>query len=131
VDLNFEIVFDKEKESGIQQIKRWIKKQRPPLNIILEYLFSYIEKWYFESKVKSTMREIDQQVKYIGDIWDKEDELNKPKAEIMEEGLFGEEGWSISISNPVVERGSKEPGTNKGTGENEKGLGDKFPDPWN
>jgi len=65
------------------------------------------------------MASIDKQVKYMGEIWDKEDEHNKPKPEIVETGVFGEEGWSISISNPVVERGSEETDGRMGTGGNE------------
>lgn len=104
--LNFEIVLDKEKETELQRIKRWISKQKPPLNLILSYLFSIFEKWYWDQKVKQTMRDVDRQVEEIQKQWAKEDELPKPK--IVETGVFGEEGWSISISNPVVERRSEE-----------------------
>ena len=107
--LNFEVVLDPEKETDIQKIKRWIRKQKPPLNTILEYLFSYVEKWYFDAKIKSTMRDVDRQAEAIVKQWDTEDEQRSiNKAEIVETGLFGEEGWSISISNPVVERRTEE-----------------------
>ena len=106
VGLNFNIVLDKEKETDLQKIKRWISKQKPPLNFILSYLFSFFEKWYWEQKVKQTMRDVDRQAKEIVEQWEKEDE--QPKPEIVETGVFGEEGWSISISNPVVERRSEE-----------------------
>lgn len=106
LSLNFEIVLDKEKETELQRIKRWISNQKPPLNLILSYLFSIFEKWYWDQKVKQTMRDVDRQVEEIQKQWAKEDEL--PKPEIVETGVFGEEGWSISISNPVVERRSEE-----------------------
>ena len=54
------------------------------------------------------MKDVDRQVKEIGKIWDEEDERNRVKPEIVETGVFGEEGWSISISNPVVEIRSEE-----------------------
>ena len=127
---NFEVVLDPEKETELQKIKRWIRKQKPPLNTILEYLFSYVEKWYMDWKVETTMQDVDRQAEAIVKQWDEEDERNRPKAEIVEEGLFGKEGWSISISNPVVERRSQETNGRLGTGSNEKGLGEKFPDPW-
>jgi len=130
VGLNFEIVLDKEKETDIQKIKRWIRKQKPPLNIILEYLFSYVEKWYFDAKIEATMQDVDRQAEEIKKQWEEEDERNRPKAEIVEEGLFGEEGWSISISNPVVERGSEATDGRMGSGSDEKGLGTSLPDPW-
>jgi hypothetical protein len=131
-DFNFEftVVLDEEKESDIQKIKRWVSKQKPPFRLILEILFSYFEKWYWEQKVKQTMRDVDRQAEEIVKQWDEEDERNRPKAEIVEEGLFGEEGWSISISNPVVERRSQETDRRMGTGSDEKGLGGPLPDPW-
>jgi hypothetical protein len=130
VGLNFEVVLDKDKETDLQKVKRWIKKQKPPLNIILEYLFSYVEKWYFDAKIKQTMKDVDRQVKEIGKIWDEEDERNRVKPEIVETGVFGEEGWSISISNPVVERGTKESNTSVGIGSDEVRLQKDLPDPW-
>ena len=130
VGFNFEVVLDKEKETDIQKIKRWIRKQKPPLNIILEHLFSFVEKWYIDWKVNETMRDVDRQAEEIVKQWEEEDEKNRPKAEIVEEGLFGEEGWSISISNPVVERGSEAADGRMGTGSDEKGLGGPLPDPW-
>lgn len=106
VGLNFEIVLDKEKESDLQKIKRWISKQKPPLDLILSYLFSFVEKWYLEQKIQQTMSDVDRQAEEIKKQWDKEDA--QPKPEIVETGVFGEEGWSLSITNPVVERGAQE-----------------------
>lgn len=119
VGLNFDIVLDKEKETDIQKVKRWISKQKPPLNVILEYLFSFIEKWYIEAKIENTMQDVDRQAEEIVKQWEEEDERNRPKPEIVETGVFGEEGWSISITNPVVERRTEEPDTGMGLGRNE------------
>jgi hypothetical protein len=112
VGLNFEIVLDKEKESDLQKIKRWISKQKPPLDLILLYLFSFVEKWYLEQKIQQTMSDVDRQAEEIKKQWDKEDA--QPKPEIVETGVFGEEGWSLSITNPVVERGPQEPNSSVG-----------------
>ena len=102
---NFEIIFDKEKETTLQKIKRWISKQKPPLNTILKYLFSYIEKWYWEGKVLNTMAGVDLETKKIHELWEENDRQETPH--IVETGVFGNEGWSIEISNPIVERGTK------------------------
>lgn len=112
VGLNFEIVLDKEKESDLQKIKRWISKQKPPLDLILLYLFSFVEKWYLEQKIQQTMSDVDRQAEEIKKQWDKEDA--QPKPEIVETGVFGEEGWSLSITNPVVERGPQESNSSVG-----------------
>ena len=93
---NFEIVFDKEKETTLQKIKRWISKQKPPLNIILKYLFSYIEKWYWDGKVLQTMAGVDLETKKLHEHWEENDRQSTPH--ILETGVFGKEGWSIQIS---------------------------------
>ena len=101
---NFEIVFDKEKETTLQKIKRWISKQKPPYNTILKYLFSYIEKWYWDGKVLQTMAGVDLEVKKLHEQWEEDDRQITPHR--VETGVFGDEGWSIQISNPIVERGT-------------------------
>ena len=109
VDFRFEVILDKEKETDIQKIKRWIRKQKPPLNTILEYLFSYVEKWYFDAKIESTMRDVDRQAEQILKEWEEDAAKYYEQPKTVETGVFGEEGWSISISNPVVERRTEEP----------------------
>ena len=101
---NFEIVFDKEKETTLQKIKRWISKQKPPFNTILKYLFSYIEKWYWDGKVLQTMAGVDLEIKKMHEQWEADDKQITPH--IMETGVFGEKEWSLQISNPIVERGT-------------------------
>ena len=96
----FEIVFDKKKETTLQKIKRWISKQKPPLNIILKYLFSYIEKMYWDGKVLQTMAGVDLEIKKLHELWEADDKQITPHT--VETGVFGEEGWSIQISNPIV-----------------------------
>ena len=117
---NFEIVFDKEKETTLQKIKRWISKQKPPLNTILKYLFSYIEKMYWDGKVLQTMAGVDLEVKKLHEQWDADDKQITPHT--VETGVFGEEGWSIQISNPIVERRTEESESGMVTGSDASGL---------
>ena len=49
------------------------------------------------------MRDIDKQSEQIKKIWEEQDVRNEPI--IVETGVLGDEGWSIEISNPVVEGG--------------------------
>ena len=116
----FEIVFDKKKETTLQKIKRWISKQKPPLNIILKYLFSYIEKWYWDGKVLETMAGVDLEVKKLHEQWEADDKQITPHT--VETGVFGDEGWSIEITNPIVERGTSSTGTGMVTGSDASGL---------
>ena len=117
---NFEIVFDKEKETTLQKIKRWINKQKPPYNTILKYLFSYIEKWYWDGKVLQTMAGVDLETQKLHELWDADDKQITPH--VVETGVFGEEGWSIQISNPIVERRTEESESGMASGSDASGL---------
>ena len=116
----FEIVFDKKKETTLQKIKRWISKQKPPLNIILKYLFSYIEKWYWDGKVLQTMAGVDLETKKLHELWEADDRQITPHT--VETGVFGEEGWSIQISNPIVGGRTEESESGMVSGSDASGL---------
>ena len=108
--------------------KRWANKQKFPINHLALGAIEWLREKWIDGRVELEMESVEKQATEIKEQWDKEDD--RPKAEIVETGLFGEEGWSISISNPVVERGSEETDGRMGTGSNEEGLGNPFPDPW-
>ena len=107
-------------ETTLQKIKKWIKKQKPPFNTILTYLFSYIEKMYWDGKVLQTMAGVDLEVKKLHEQWEKDDKQFTPH--IVETGVFGDEGWSIEISNPIVERRTPSISTGMVTGSDASGL---------
>lgn len=112
VGLNFEIVFDKDKETWIQRVKRWCSKQAPPFNLIFLHLFSIVEKWYIDSKIELEMDRVDKQAEQIRKQWDRED---APQAPVIVEKESEVEGLpELSISNPVVEKRASHP----------------LPDPW-
>ena len=116
----FEIVFDKRKETTLQKIKRWISKQKPPLNIILKYLFSYIEKMYWDGKVLQTMAGVDLETKKLHELWEADDKQITPHT--VETGVFGKEGWSIQISNPIVGGRTEESESGMVSGSDASGL---------
>ena len=116
----FEIVFDKKKETTLQKIKRWISKQKPPLNIILKYLFSYIEKMYWDCKVLQTMAGVDLETKKLHELWEADDKQITPHT--VETGVFGKEGWSIQISNPIVGGRTEESESGMVSGSDASGL---------
>ena len=121
----FEVVFDKEKETTLQKIKRWIAKKQPPLRTVLEHLFSFVEKWYWEGKELQTKHRIDQQVKYIGKIWEEEDERNRQP--IVEEGPSSVPNLpTLRIRAPFVEGGTEESGTSVAPPSTKI----QIPDPW-
>ena len=108
--------------------KRWANKQKFPINHLALGAIEWLWKHWVDGKVEMEMQSVDKQAEEIVKQWDKEDE--QPKPEIVETGVFGEEGWSLSISNPVVERRSEEPDASLGIGSDEVRLSEKFPDPW-
>ena len=116
----FEIVFDKKKETTLQKIKRWISKQKPPLNIILKYLFSYLEKMYWDGKVLQTMAGVELETKKLHELWEADDKQITPHT--VETGVFGEEGWSIQISNPIVGGRTEESESGMVSGSDASGL---------
>lgn len=122
----FEVVFDKHKETTLQKIKRWISKRKPPLNTILMYLFSYVELWYWEGKLKQTMSDVDNQTEEILKEWEQDAEKYYERP-IVEEGHSSVPDLpTLRIRNPVVERGTEEPSTSMAP----TGAKIPFPDPW-
>ena len=103
--------------------KRWANKQKFPINHLALGAIEWLRERWVDGRVEMEMASIDKQVKHIGEIWDKEDEQRSDnKAEILETGLFGEEGWSISMSNKSIGGGSKESESGVGTSSNEERL---------
>ena len=117
---NFEIALGKGKDTTLLKIKRWISKQKPPLNTILKYLFSYIEKWYWDGKVLQTMAGVDLETKKLHELWEADDRQITPHT--VETGVFGEEGWSIQISNPIVGGRTEESESGMVSGSDASGL---------
>ena len=108
--------------------KRWANKQKFPINHLALGLLEWLKEKWIEGKVDMAMSSIDKQAEEIVKQWEEEDDKYAP--EFVETGVFGEEGWSISLSNPVVDRGTKKPESSMGTTSDEVRLAEKFPDPW-
>ena len=50
------------------------------------------------------MQDVDRQAEELKKHWEEHDEPITPH--VVETGVFGDEGWSIEITNPIVERGT-------------------------
>lgn len=119
----FEVIFDKEKETTIQKIKRWISKRKPPLNTILMHLFSYVEVWYWEGKLKQTMSGVDSQIEDLHELWDNEHSVRIR----VEEEPSGVAGLStFTIRSPFVDKGPEE----SESGVETSSFEIEIPDPW-
>ena len=82
--------------------ERWAKKQKFPISFLLLGIIDLLKKWWINVKIYNTMRDVDRQTNELLHSW------KEPEREplIVEKGVFGNEGWSIEISNPIVERGT-------------------------
>ena len=93
-----------------QKAERWANRQP---NQFVKYFslgfIAYLKKWWIDVKIENTMRDVDRQAIDILDQWEKDDRERWPN--IVEKGVFGDESWSIEISNPVVEGGTSSTST--------------------
>ena len=108
--INFEKQFGKGVDPWYAKAERWANKQPNWFvkNFSLGFI-AYLKKWWFNVKIENTMRDVDYQTDQILKQWEANDREQTPH--IVETGVFGDEGWSIEISNPIVERRSSSTGT--------------------
>ena len=85
--------------------ERWAKKQRFPISFLLLGAIEYLKKMWIDVKIYNTMQDVDRQAEELKKHWEEHDEPITPH--IVETGVFGDESWSIQISNPVVEGRTK------------------------
>ncbi len=108
--------------------KRWAKKQRFPLDHLITGFIEWLHKMWIDGKILMVMDDVDRQVDQIHSQWEANDTELTPH--IVETGVFGEEGWSISMSDARFDRGSKKSKSGMGTTSNEVRLSEDIPDPW-
>jgi len=104
-------------EMWYHKAERWAKKQKFPINHLALGFITWLKEQWIEGKIEMEMQSVDKQAEEIVKQWDEEDV--QPEPEIVETGVFGDEGWSISISNPIVERRSEKSDTSMGPERNE------------
>ena len=86
--------------------ERWIKKQfkNPFVQHLALGVLEYLKELWIDAKIYNTMQDVDRQAEELKKHWEADDRQTTPH--VVETGVFGDEGWSIEISNPVVERGT-------------------------
>ena len=83
---------------------RWAKKQPFPLNHLITGFIEWLHKLWIDGKILKTMADVDKDIESIKSTWEENDRQSTPH--IVETGVFGDEGWSLEITNPIVERGT-------------------------
>ena len=89
--------------------KRWAKKQKFPISFLLLGAIEWLKNFWIDVKIYNNMRDVDRQAEALKKHWEEHDEPTTPH--VVETGVFGDEGWSIEISNPVVEGGTSSTST--------------------
>ena len=64
-----------------------------------------MHKSWIDGKIIMAMDDVDRQVDKIQSQWEEND--LQTRHNIVETGVFGDEGWSLEITNPIVERRSE------------------------
>ena len=119
IEYKFEFQWGGE-DTWFTKANRWAQKQKYPINHLAMGLIVWLwEKWV-DGKVELEMASVDKQAENIKNQWENDDE--QPEPEIVETGVFGEEAWSVRISNPVVEGRTKKSDTSMGIGSHEVRL---------
>ena len=108
---SFEKTFGDGVDPWYDKAERWVKKKfkNPFVQHLALGLIEWLKIKWIDVKVANTMRDIDNQSEQIKQIWEEQDVRNEPI--IVEKGVLGDEGWSIEISNPIVEGGSSSTST--------------------
>ena len=108
---SFEKTFGDGVDPWYDKAERWVKKKfkNPFVQHLALGLIEWLKVKWIDVKVANTMRDIDKQSEQIKKIWEEQDVRNEPI--IVETGVLGDEGWSIEISNPIVERGTSSTST--------------------
>ena len=109
VGLNFETTIGNGVDPWYAKAERWAKKQRFPISFLLLGVIEWLKNKWIDAKIYNTMRDVDRQAEELKKQWEEDDRQSTPH--IVETGVFGDEGWSIEISNPVVERGTSSTST--------------------
>ena len=99
---SFEKTFGDGVDPWYDKAERWVKKKfkNPFVQPLALGLIEWLKVKWIDVKVANTMRDIDKQSEQIKKIWEEQDVRREPI--IVEEGVFGDEGWSIEITNPIV-----------------------------
>ena len=101
---SFEKTFGEGVDPWYDKAERWVKKKfkNPYVRHLALGLLEWLKKKWIYAKIENTMRSVDAQAEQLVKEWDQNDRSNH--RHIVETGVFGDEGWSLEITNPIVER---------------------------
>ena len=105
-----------------QKAERWIRRKfkNPFTQHLLLGIVEYLQRQWINAKIYNTMKDVDADIKKIQSQWEENDQQTRHN--IVERGVFGDEDWSLEITNPVVERRSETTSTGMVTRSDASGL---------
>ena len=104
--------------------KRWANKQKFPINHLALGALEWLRERWVDGRVEIEMASVDKQAEEIVNQWEEEDAT---RTITMEERPSSVSDLpTLSIRNPVVERGTEEPSASMAS----TGAKIPFPDPW-
>ena len=92
------------KDNWYTKSKRWAKKQPFWISHLVTGFIEWLHKMWIDGKIMMAMDDVDRQINTIHSEWEANDRQNTPHT--VETGVFGDEEWSIQISNPIIDRWS-------------------------
>ena len=110
VQVKFETTFGSGVDPWYAKAERWARKKPFPWNHLLLGAIKWLTQVWIDAKIYNTMKSVDRQAADIVKTWEEQDDRTSTR-HIVETGVFGDEGWSIEITNPIVERGTSSTGT--------------------
>ena len=116
----FEKQFGKGVDPWYAKAERWASKQRFPISFLVHGLVAYLKKIWIDAKIYNTMQDVDRQADELVQHWKTNEPERRPH--IVEKGVLGEEGWSLEISNPIVEGRTSGSESGMVTGSDASGL---------
>ena len=108
--IDVQVSFGKGTDPWYAKAERWARKKPFPWNHLLLGAIKWLTQVWIDAKIYNTMKSVDRQAADIVKTWEEQDDRTSTR-HIVETGVFGDEGWSIQISNPVVERGTSSTST--------------------
>ena len=108
------------KDNWYTKSSRWAKKQPFPLNHLITGFIEWLHKMWIDGKIMMAMDDVDRQINTIHSEWEANDRQITPHT--VETGVFGKEGWSIQISNPIVGGRTEESESGMVSGSDASGL---------
>ena len=121
VQVKFETTFGSGVDPWYAKAERWARKKPFPWNHLLLGAIKWLTQVWIDAKIQNTMKSVDRQAADIVKTWEEQDDRTSTR-HIVETGVFGDEGWSIQISNPVVEGGTSSTSTSMDLGSDAQRL---------